>query len=712
MFDLSKQKKLFSIDGHDVYPGSARQLGPTLLKGQGVNFAVYCPHASEVELCLYNELEEEVARVILPAKRGRVWHGFLTNIEPGQLYAYRVNGQCQEDQGLLFNHDKLLIDPYAKALNRPLVWNKRLYKGDSHAMVSKSVVIDDEFDWQGTSKPQVSDSDTVIYETHVKGFTAMHPSLNDDIQGTYLGLAHPKVIDYLKKLGVTTLQLMPVAAFMSEPRLKDLGLTNYWGYNPINFFSPEPRYASKDPVVEFKTMVRELHKQDIEVVLDVVFNHSAEGGHDGPILSFKGFDNCNFYMFEEHTGSVNYTRHVNNTGCGNSINLDNPYVLQLVTESLRYWVEEMHVDGFRFDLAVSLARESNEFENYSAFFKVLFQDPVLSQVKLIAEPWDIGYGGYRLGEFPENWHECNDKFRDTLKGFWRGDRGLMGDFATRLMGSRDVFHKNIRTINTSVNYIAYHDGFTLEDLVCYNNKHNAANCEDNRDGHGHNLSSNHGIEGPTSNVAIQAEREKHKRNLLASLFLSQGTPHLLAGDEIGRTQLGNNNAYCQDNSISWLNWQLKVEHKKQLKFVQSLIELRHSSELLHSLALEDDAYFGDREKHKLNWYNFDGSLMDDGDWHDGDKQTFAVELFYSELRDNPSHERFLIIINGAEQNMDCCVPKLVSGQSWTSVFDTAVDGSFTHHKNAVKFHRQNAKSMSLLSREFKKTGKKSKGSKK
>ncbi|WP_111976734.1 glycogen debranching protein GlgX [Algibacillus agarilyticus] len=699
MINLSKQSKLFSVNKFDVYAGSAKKLGPTIVKGLGVNFAIYCPQAHKVELCLFDQqTEAQICAIELPAKKGRVWHGFVTNIVPGQLYGYRVYGDYNLDEGLVFDHEKLLIDPYAKALSRPLVWNERLYAGDSQQMISKSVVVDPEFDWQDAERPYVPDSDTVVYEMHVKGFTQMHPDVPDDIQGTYLGLAHPKVVKYLQELGVTTLQLMPVAAFMSEPRLTALGLTNYWGYNPINFFSPEPRYSScgSNAVNEFKTMVRELHKAGIEVILDVVFNHSAEGGGDGPILSFRGLDNRNFYLFDadEHGQSI-YRHYVNNTGCGNSINLDNPYVLQLVTQSLRYWVEEMHVDGFRFDLAVSLAREGNEFDNYSAFFKVLFQDPVLSQTKLIAEPWDIGYGGYRLGQFPENWHECNDKFRDTVKGFWKGDRGLIGDFATRFMGSRDVFHKDLRTINTSVNYIAYHDGFSLEDLVSYNHKHNEANCEQNRDGHGHNLSYNYGIEGPTTDKAINKLRQKQKRNLLATLFISQGTPHLLAGDEIGRTQLGNNNAYCQDNSISWLNWQLKSVHKKQLEFVRNLIKTRHSSPLLHSLSLKDDGYFGYNNTHEVNWFNANGELMSTEEWHNPDTQIIAVEM---KAGSNKGDETLFVCINAATHDVNFTLPEKTK---WSILFDTRFDNGKPRRLGGVtKKYAVESQSLVLLMRKW------------
>lgn len=700
MFDLTKQPELGQVNGHSFHLGSADHLGPTVVDGVGVNFAVYCPDAEKVALCFFEQgTEKETCQIIMPGKKGRVWHVFVAGVMPGQLYGYRVTGEQSPEQGKYGDPQKLLLDPYTKALSKPQVWNERLYQGDSHVMMAKSVVCDPNFDWQGIDKPNVPDSDTVIYETHVKGFTQQHPDVPESQRGTYAGLSHPSVIQHLTELGVTSVQLMPVASFMSEPRLKALGLTNYWGYNPINFFAPEPRYAADvaNSVSEFKTMVREMHKNGIEVILDVVFNHSAEGGTDGPVLSFRGLDNTNFYLFEDGEFGPDYSRAVNNTGCGNSINLDNPYVLQMVTAALRYWVEDMQVDGFRFDLAVSLAREGNEFDNYSAFFKVLFQDPVLSQVKLIAEPWDIGYGGYRLGQFPENWHECNDKFRDTVRGFWHNDRGLLGDFATRLLGSRDVFQKSLRSINTSVNYIAYHDGFTLEDLVSYNDKHNLANSEENRDGHGHNLSYNHGIEGPTKDRKIKSLRQKQKRNLFATLMLSQGTPHILAGDEIGRTQLGNNNAYCQDNQISWVNWQLKSEDKKLLKFVQKLIQLRHSSPLLRSISLEDDHYYSTSSDHRVNWLNFAGQPMTEGDWHNPDLKAFAVELV-----SDADDEAFLIQINASEEDIHFVLPEITSNQYWSLQFNTAdKDGLPKSVKKLTGGYWQESKSISLIQRRSK-----------
>lgn len=700
--DISSQAQLVENNGIGIYQGFANQLGAHVIKEQGTNFAIYAPNAKSVQLCLFDENEALTHTIDMPAKTGRIWHVYLAGILAGQWYAYRVDGDFNPDQGLFHDPQKLLIDPYAKGLNRPVVWNEKQYQGDSQKMIPKCIVQTPEFDWQQVSKPNIPDSDTVLYELHVKGFTRQHPDVPENLRGTYLGLIEPCVIEYLKTLGITSLQLMPVSAFMSEPRLEKMGLTNYWGYNPINFFTPDPRYAQNDSMTEFKTMVRELHRHGFEVILDVVFNHSAESDFEGPILSFRGFDNRNFYMFETNEQGLDYTQYVNNTGCGNSINLDNPYVLQLVTESLRYWVEDMHVDGFRFDLAVSLAREGHDFDNYSAFFKVLFQDPVLSQVKLIAEPWDIGWGGYRLGQFPENWHECNDKYRDTCRAFWRGETGVLPDFATRLMGSRDVFHKGLRSINTSVNYIAYHDGFTLNDMVCYKDKHNQANGEDNRDGHGHNLSDNYGVEGPTTDKKIIDLRNKQKRNLFATLFLSQGTPHFLAGDEISRTQLGNNNAYCQDNSINWMNWDIASEDQELLKFVSQLIKLRHSSQLLHSLSLQDDTYFKSVNTHKVNWFKYDGEMMDHHAWHDPHFKAFMFELVCAENEHCSSNDRFLIIINASEENIHFTLPKLPTEQSWLQHFDTSDNyGSGRKDKILESKCMQESRSVSLICRSFK-----------
>ena len=465
-----------------------------------------------------------------------------------------------------------------------MFWDAKLYAGDSQKMVAKSVVVANSGKQERPAKPNTPLDHTILYEAHVKGMTAQHPDVPTKLQGTYLGMCQPCIIEHLKDLGISAVQLMPVAAFMPEPYITNKGLTNYWGYNPINYFSPEPRYVIDDAIAEFKTMVDCYHEAGIEIILDVVFNHTAEGGLDGPVLSFKGLDNSSFYLFERNEyGAIDYNKFVNNSGCGNSVNTAFPYVLKMVMDALRYWVQEMGVDGFRFDLAASLGRDPYEFSALSGFFRTIRQDPVLIGCKLIAEPWDIGHGGYRLGQFPSNWLECNDKYRDTVRAFWRGDKGTTSDFATRLLGSRDVFPKESRSILTSVNNVSYHDGFTLQDMVSYQERHNEANGEQNRDGHGHNLSANYGVEGPTTDTDIIAIREQQKRNLFTTLLLSQGIPHVLGGDELSRTQQGNNNAYCQDNPISWLDWDLDENKRQFLAFCQHVINIRKESVLLHHL---------------------------------------------------------------------------------------------------------------------------------
>jgi len=458
---------------------------------------------------------------------------------------------------------------------------------------------------------------------------------------------------------------------MPEPYITNKGLTNYWGYNPINYFSPDPRYAIDDGVAEFKTMTQTLHEAGIEVILDVVYNHTAEGGIDGPLLSFKGFDNSSCYLFERNEyGAVDYNKYVNNSGCGNSVNTAFPYVLKMVMDALRYWTTEMGVDGFRFDLAASLGRDPYEFSTLSGFFRTIRQDPVLVNTKLIAEPWDIGHGGYRLGQFPSNWLECNDKYRDTVRAYWRGDKGLVSDFATRLLGSRDVFPKADRSILTSVNNISYHDGFTLHDLVSYAERHNEANGEQNRDGHGHNLSANYGVEGPTTDAKILAMRERQKRNLFATLMLSQGIPHMLGGDELSRTQHGNNNAYCQDNNISWLDWTLNQSKQDFLTFCQQTISLRKSSEILNHLNLKDDRYLSGHNVEKINWYRPDGARKLEDDWQNHDNQSFALELCgpYSESQSH--HEHWLLVFNASEHDVHFHLPDLGANTAWKIMLDT------------------------------------------
>ncbi|MGY5449474.1 glycogen debranching protein GlgX [Agarivorans sp. MS3-6] len=656
-----------SLVQYQASTGNDYPLGASL-DDDGCNFAIHAGDAKHIELCLFDHNENELARVVLPGKQGGIRFGHIAGIKAGQLYAYRVFGAYQPEHGLCYDPRKLILDPYAKAVTRPIIWDAKAYQDDDSQMVPKCIVCDDAFDWQGVSKPNIARQDTILYETHVRGFSQQKEDVEIAKRGTYLGLVEPSSIEHIKSLGVSSVQLLPIATFMSEPRLKSLGLSNYWGYNPILFMAPEPRYAQNDALTEFKTMVREFHRHGIEVILDVVFNHTAESGSDGPSLCYRGLDNKNYYLFEHIGDSPDYSQYVNNTGCGNSVSLDHPIGLRLVLDSLRYWVDEMQVDGFRFDLAVSLGRERNHYNNQAAFFKAIAQDPILSRAKMIAEPWDIGPNGYQLGHFPERWMECNDRFRDTSRGFWKGEHGLLGEMATRIMGSRDVFLSSRRSIHTSVNYICYHDGFTLEDIVSYEQRHNHANGEDNRDGHGHNISVNCGVEGATKDKKVLARRRKLKRNLLSTLMLSQGIPHFLGGDELSRSQQGNNNAYCQNNKLSWFNWQLDSEQQQFLAFTQQLIALRKRSRLFHYLQLENDSYEKCHHKHhSVRWFRPDGKHMHQEDWHQSHGWAVAVEM--RSLRD--AKERWLWIINACDHSIEFAIPAAENNHRWVQQLDTS-----------------------------------------
>lgn len=671
----------------NVQYGIAHPLGANLV-GSGCNFAVHCPHANEVELCLFDsQTETQISAITMPAKTGKIWHCFVDGVQAGQLYGYRVKGKNNARLGLVFDQQKLLIDPYTKSLNRPLKWDPAEYQGDSQGMIPKGVVIAKSVRTQSTAKPQHTWDNLVLYEAHVKGLTQLHPDVPAEHRGKFLGVAHPQVIEHLKSLGVTAIQLMPVFAFMPEPFITNKGLTNYWGYNPINYFCPEPRYVVKNGIEEFKSMVDSLHQAGIEVILDVVFNHTAEGGLDGPILSFKGFDNSSFYLFDRNEfGAVDYDKYVNNSGCGNSVNTAFPYVLKMVMDALRYWVTEMGIDGYRFDLAASLGRDPYEFSSLSGFFRTIRQDPVLINAKLIAEPWDIGHGGYRLGQFPSNWLECNDKYRDTVRAFWRGDKGLTSEFATRLCGSRDVFPSENRSILTSVNNVSYHDGFTLHDMVTYSERHNEANGEQNRDGHGHNLSANYGIEGETTDNKIIALRERQKRNLFATLLLSQGTPHVLGGDELSRTQQGNNNAYCQDNEISWLDWSLNETKQDFLTFCQQIIKLRQSSHILSQLNLQDDRYTNHHNVEKIYWYRPDGERKVEDDWHDHNNQAFALELRGGDCEADKPQEHWLLVFNASDHDVCFQLPDFCEKDGWKIMLDTRY-AKWSQQPNVVIKHK-------------------------
>lgn len=654
------------VQAWQVSFGKPAPFGATLTQS-GCNFVVHAPDAEGVDLCLFDNNEKQIAVIPMPAKSGKVWHCHIDNIQAGQLYGYRTRGLNQPILGLRFDPDKLLIDPYAKKLNRYVAWNEKQYRGDSAEMVPKCVVCDDAFDWQDSQKPEHPIEDVILYETHVTGLTKLHPEVPERLRGTFLGVCHPPVIKHLKRLGVTSVQLLPVMASMSEPYIAGKGLSNYWGYNPVSFFAPDSRFAVDDAVLEFKTMVRTLHDEGIEVILDVVYNHTAEGGDQGQLLSLKGFDNTASYLFDKNEqGGTDFQRYANNSGCGNSVDASHPFTMRLIMDSLRYWVTEMGVDGFRFDLAASLGRDPHEFNTNSGFLRALRQDPILSSVKLIAEPWDIGHGGYRLGQFPSHWHECNDKYRDNVRAFWRGDKGLTGEFATRLLASRDIFHKGHRPVHATVNYVSYHDGFTLHDLVTYSERHNEANGEQNRDGHGHNVSFNYGVEGETDKTAIVALRERQKRNLFTTLMLSQGIPHMLGGDELSRTQRGNNNAYCQDNEISWYDWSLDEKKNDFLEFCRYVISLRQESQLLRNLNLEDDNYYNHYNVTEIGWYRPDGRNKVVDDWHDADNQAFSVEL----KGEGALSEHWLLLFNASDHDIRFWLPELPKPCQWRLVLDT------------------------------------------
>ena len=654
--------------------GKEAPLGASVRDG-GCNFSVWAPEATKVTLILYTEDEKEIVRYDLPEKHDGLWFGFVANVKPGQLYAYSVDGRNEPKNGLSFDATKILIDPYAKKINRPIDWNYELYLNDSGKMISKSVIVDDtSFDWQGVKKPGLTKPGTILYETHVKGFTKLRADIPEEYRGTFLGLCQPSVIKYLKELGITAVQLMPVFAKMSESRLIDMGLSNYWGYNPMCFFAPEPGYARSDAVNEFKTMVRELHRAGIGVIMDVVYNHTAEGGHGGPNISFRGFDSRNYYVYEfNEDKSVNYLATTNVTGCGNSFNSSSEPGLRIILDSMRYWLTEMQVDGFRFDLAVTVARETtpyvfNSFETHGTFFEACHADPIISQAILIGEPWDVGGFGYRVGQFPSQWSEQNDRYRDTVRSFWRGDQGKMGELATRLLGSRDLYPKNIRSINTSVNFVSYHDGFTLEDVVSYNDRHNEANGEHNRDGSGNNVSYNWGEEGPTKNPSILRRRNQVKRNMMATLLLSQGIPHFVAGDEIGRTQGGNNNAYCQDNEISYVHWDLNQAQQNFRDFVSLLTRIRTSSKVFTDLQLDGDNFRIQKGvKHDVDWYHPSGQPLEDSDWASPVSQAFMLDI--GEHREGG--ERYIILFNASRYDICFHLPEPDEDMAWSAVMDTA-----------------------------------------
>ena len=668
-----------------VLPGKPAPLGATW-DGQGTNFALFSEHATQVELCLFDARspDTEYERVQLGDNTRHVWHGYLPGVRPGQLYGYRVHGPYEPENGHRFNAAKLLIDPYARAIAGKVQWNDSLFPyrigdsggdlarddGDSAAFTPKSVVVEPFFDWEGDHRPDTPLHASVIYEVHVKGLTARHPDIDPSMRGTYAALGSQPIIDHLTKLGVTAVELLPVHDFLDDRHLVERGLTNYWGYNTTNFFAPDARYSSVgdrgDQVAEFKAMVRSLHRAGIEVILDVVYNHTSEGNHLGPMLSFKGIDNATYYRLTQD----NPRYYMDYTGTGNSLNARHPQVLKLIMDSLRYWVEEMHVDGFRFDLASTLARELHDVDRLSSFFDIVHQDPVLSQVKLIAEPWDVGHGGYQVGNFPLLWAEWNDKYRDTVRGFWRGDQGKMADFGYRLTGSSDLYGEDGRAPMASINFIVAHDGFTLRDLVTYDSKHNEANGEDNRDGNNNNISHNYGVEGDTDDAEIVEIRYRQMRNFLATLLFSQGVPMICGGDEIARTQRGNNNAYAQDNEISWYDWNLDDNQKALLEFTAEVVRLRHEHP-----ALRRRKFFRGRAIHGTDvkdivWIRPDGHEMTDDEWSSGWVRSVGVRLEGAALNDRTENGEpivdsdLLLLFNAHHEPVQFTIPAALSDGTW------------------------------------------------
>jgi len=670
-----------------VWPGKPYPLGSNW-DGEGVNFALYSEHAEKVELCLFDDFgKHEVQRVPLAEQTDMVWHSYLPEVRPGRLYGYRVYGPYAPEKGHRFNHHKLLLDPYGKQVHGTIRWSDAHYgyrvghkqedlsfdRRDDAAGMAKNRVVDASFTWGTDAPPCIPWHETVIYELHVKGFTRCHPDVPVPLRGTYAGLATAPVIDYLTHLGVTSLELMPVHCFVDDRRLVERGLRNYWGYNSIGFLAPEPRYLATNSIREFKTMVKTLHSAGLEVILDVVYNHTAEGNHLGPTLSLKGIDNSAYYRLLPDKQRL----YMDYTGTGNTLNMQHPRVLQLIMDSLRYWVLEMHVDGFRFDLAATLARELHAVNRLGAFLDIIHQDPVLSQVKLIAEPWDLGEGGYQVGNFPVGWAEWNDRYRDTVRSYWKGDEGYVGDLAYRLTGSSDLYAHSGRRPYASINFVTAHDGFTLQDLVSYNQKHNEANGEDSRDGTDNNRSWNCGVEGPTDDPAILALRAKQKRNMLATLLLSQGVPMIYQGDEIGHTQMGNNNAYCQDSEISWLNWELKPEDRDLLTFIQRMVTLRKRHPVFRRRHFFQGRPIKGENIKDVLWLNPKGHEMSEDEWRDASVRCLGMFLSGQGLDEMDERgrkrgdENFLLLLNAHHEDVGFVVPEFRPGARWTAWMDTS-----------------------------------------
>ncbi|MCD7098041.1 glycogen debranching protein GlgX [Stenotrophomonas sp. MMGLT7] len=689
-----------------IREGSPYPLGATW-DGLGVNFSLYSANATRVELCLFDARGREQERIALPEYTDEIWHGYLPDARPGQLYGYRVHGPYAPDAGHRFNPNKLLLDPYAKQIAGQLRWGPQLFgyvlghkdrdlsfdRRDSAAYMPKCAVVDPAFTWGRDRSPEVPWSDTVIYEAHVRGLTMRHPAVPEELRGTFSALRVDEVVEHIRGLGVTAVELLPVHAYLDDQHLLEKGLRNYWGYNTIGFFAPQPRYMATGTVDEFKQMVACLHHAGLEVILDVVYNHTAEGNELGPTLSFKGIDNASYYRLADDRRF-----YINDTGTGNTFDLTNAGALRMVNDSLRYWVQHMHVDGFRFDLATILGRELHGFDPSCSFLDAVRQDPMLGGCKLIAEPWDVGPGGYQVGNFPPGWAEWNDRFRDTVRAFWRGDDGILPDLATRITASADLFAHRGRRPSSSVNFVTAHDGFTLRDLVSYAEKHNHANGEDGRDGSDHNLSANYGVEGPTDDAEIEEVRQRQQRNLLATLLLAQGTPMLLAGDEFGHSQQGNNNTYCQDNELTWLDWDT-AEHapaRDLAAFVRRLTALRRRYPMLHQNRFLEGTYDEEFDLKDVTWLTPDGHEMDESHWHDPHARALMMRLDgrapTSGLRRAGRNVTLLLLVNASIAEVAFELPG--NGGGWHLELDTGLG-----HGPGHNLHQWTAmpRSLALLS---------------
>ncbi len=683
----------------ETWPGKPYPLG-SIYDGRGVNFALFSENATRVELCLFDEQGTETHKIPVTNRTHNQWHIYIPGLEAGQQYGYRVDGPFEPENGHRFNPHKLLIDPYAKALSGIEKWDDSLFgyeighkkkdlsknESDSAPFVPKSVVIDDHFEWYGDSPLNIPLNKMVIYETHIKGFTQKFPGIPDEIRGTYAAMRHPDVINYLKKLGVNAVELMPVHHFIHDRHLVDKGLSNYWGYNTINFFAPHPEYAATsfgvEQIYEFKNMVKSLHEAGIEVILDVVYNHTGEGSEMGPTLCFRGIDNAAYYRLVDQDKRY----YMDYTGTGNTLNTVHPTILRLIMDSLRYWATEMHVDGFRFDLASALAREFSDVDKWSAFFDVLHQDPVLSNVKLIAEPWDIGENGYQVGNFPQGWLEWNGNYRDVMRDFWRGESRNLGKFAWRFTGSSDLYYDDWRRPVASINFITAHDGFTLNDLVSYNEKHNMDNGENNQDGESHNRSWNHGVEGPTDDPEINHLRKKQVRNFLSSLMLSQGIPMLVAGDELGKTQKGNNNAYCQDNELSWIDWENMDE--ELVEFTAQLIRLRHEHHVFSRIQWFKYKPVNGSTVKDIEWFLPNGNIMSIDDWESDSAKSVGIYLSGEGIPEKTpdgkdiKDDHFYLIFNAHHEERNFTLPPKEWGASWALIMDTR-KGKFFYDEQQV-----------------------------